>query len=159
MKTSKFFLLCLPLLLVIGCGVTTIGRTLSPYEDVNTLEDVWIEVQEGTVSPTGVTLTFYNDTEDRGYVRGSWYALDQSLNGRWHQVDPIGDIIFDAWGANIIPATEMEDYSENFNEYSYDWTVFYGELPPGQYRIVVRVVSGKKETLTIYYLTAEFQIS
>lgn len=56
------------------------------------------------------------------------------------------------------PDSELRWFRYPPNTMGYDWESEYGELPSGDYRIIVDVTTGSGETLTTYYLTAEFQI-
>lgn len=135
-----------------GCAHDT--SDLSPYTDVNTLEGLWIEVKGGTVSPTGLTVTFHNDTDQR-ISYGAWFRLEEPSGGQWYSVEPIAPWGQYDWGIILFPQSSGDQ------DYGWDW--YYGALERGDYRIIVEVsvISGEtytEETRTEYYLAAEFQI-
>lgn len=115
-------------------------------------DDPWgLTLTAGSPSPTGVTLNFIQaGGAPTGRLQyGSKYWLEREDEGDW---DPVALLRGAYWTgeAHRIPmdgrATEVVD-----------WTRFYGELPPGRYRICKEVMdlrdTGDYDTRTYY---AEF---
>lgn len=168
-----YFLLLLTPLLLVGCSEES--REPSPYEEVNTLDGIWIEVKEDTLTPNGLEIVFHNTTERDDYFYGAWYVLEKHQKEHWFSVNALPDAVrfIEDWARRLLPEEEMEQkYSagknqtdlESYppNEMSYDWKGYYGELPSGEYRIVIYLLSDFdrpiQETSPRYYLSANFSI-
>ena len=118
----------------------------SPYEIVECEDGFVISVDEASVSPTGLTVVITNDT-DQDYSYGAWYRVEKKKHDNWVQVNPIT-----YWGQN--------DWLDGVGANStksivYEWEWYYGELKPGEYRIVLELQPGESE---YRYYAAEFVI-
>ena len=174
-----------------GCGSAAGGRALSPYEEVNSVEGLWIEVKPETVSTTGVEVEFHNTTAERtdfinGFTYGVGYCgVEKREDDSWYELPCLDGFFSGGDGPSIdfhiYTQPELEqmfadagydpdsglpwkpDSPFSWGKYppntmGYSWESDYGELPPGEYRIIVDVLTGSGKTLTTYYLTAQFQI-
>lgn len=169
----------LALLLLVGAAFfawETRGLEPSPCTEVNTIDGVWTQVKPESVTPESLTLEFCNTTQRRDLFYGVSYCIEVKKFGRWYTYlnQPDGPSI----GFRIPTASELQagyvegrDYDPANvlwwartppNEKHYDWAVYCGALPPGQYRIVVDVLSDFdipiREDSPVYYLAAPFSI-
>ncbi len=122
------------------------------YATVNNLDGVAITVKEGTVSPTGLAVGLVNNSGSQ-YIYGEYFCLEKKINGAWYQV-PL--VIDGNYGFNEI-AYVLASGDDSHWTVGWDW--LYGNLDPGEYRIVKNILdsSGLKEYDT-YYLAAEFTV-
>lgn len=143
-----FIFIFIGLALMAGCGNYTNWK-LTQYEAVNNLDSVSMAVKEGTASPTGLTVEFFNKSSSQ-YIYGSYFCLEKKIDGRWYQVSVAikGNYAFDSIGYNL--------GAEGDSEWTINWDWLYGSLDAGEYRIV-KDVSDYKGTGE-YYLAAEFTI-
>ena len=100
----------------------------------------------GEATPAGAAVTLRNHT-DRGFVYGNPYSIQRKSDGGWDDVKPINDPIFTTVGL-LLPG-------HGSRSESVDWTWLYGELPPGDYRLVKSVSLDKNIDFTLF---AAFQI-
>lgn len=121
------------------------------YSGVDVLDGVHMEAIEETVTPTGLTLMFDNET-DIEFTYGEEHVLEINVDGDWYGV-PL-----------IVEAYALEDIGyilpgNGTAELVVDWEWLYGPLAPGEYRIVKEVLDvfepGQYER---YPLSAEFII-
>ncbi|ACL21317.1 hypothetical protein Dhaf_3299 [Desulfitobacterium hafniense DCB-2] len=121
------------------------------HEIVNNFEGVTMGVKEGTVSLSGLTLNFTNSS-DKQCIYGDYFLLEKRVNGKWYQVPTIIDnYAFNDIGYDLATGGN--------GEWRVDWGWLYGELEPGDYRIV-KDISDFRGTgdYEKYYLTAEFSV-
>ena len=120
------------------------------YETVNTLDGVAMNVEEGTVSSKGLTITFENNTDKR-CLYSEDFLLEKKIEGKWYQVPFVPGATY---GFNE-PGYELNSQSE----WTVDWEWLYGSLDTGEYRIVKGVLDVRKPgDYDEYYLTAEFKL-
>jgi len=122
------------------------------FQTVNNIDGVTMAVKEGTASPTGLTVTFENNSSSQCIYSESFW-LEKKIDGSWYQV-PVafdGDYGFEDIGYILAAG--------GYGEWTVDWEWLYGSLDSGEYRIVKDVLvstdSGEYDT---YYLAAEFII-
>ncbi|WP_047985871.1 immunoglobulin-like domain-containing protein [Ornithinibacillus californiensis] len=156
MLYSLFFItifITISVLLLSACGSEQTADEkdweLTTYEAVNTLDGVTMNVKEETVSATGLTVTFENNT-DKQCIYSEDFLLEKKIDGKWYQVP----VILDNYGFNE-PGYEINPSSE----WTVDWEWLYGSLDSGEYRIVKSVL-GFRGTgdYDEHHLTAEFTI-
>ena len=121
------------------------------YETVNNFDGVTMGVKEGTVSLTGLTLSFTNSS-DKQCSYGDYFLLEKKVNEKWYQVPTIIDnYAFHDIGYDLA--------ADGNGERKVDWGWLYGKLEPGEYRIVKDISdfrgTGDYET---YYLAADFAV-
>ena len=115
-----------------ACGAPGESGGQSPAPSVvSPAADDWglILTAEGA-SPTGLTLRFtQSGGAPSGQLQtGSPYWLEREENGEWTAVEPLmEDVAWDmmAYLISMDGETEM----------AVDWTVLYGQLPAGSYRL------------------------
>ena len=124
----------------------------SVLDEVDRFDGVSMSAIENSVSPTGMTVEFENDSEQQVI-----YSEDILLE------EQIDDICYQ------VPVVIEEDYG--FNDIGYelnpgeqqsidiDWEWLYGELGEGQYRLVKRVLDFRGTgDFDEHPLAAEFEI-
>ncbi|MGO4890702.1 immunoglobulin-like domain-containing protein, partial [Anaerobacillus sp. MEB173] len=98
MKRYFCLLFCVAMSLILflsGCGSSSNnpkGTDWEPtvYETVNNFDGVTMIVKEGTVSSTGLTVIFENNT-DKQCIYGEDFLLEKKIKGRWYQVPVVLD--------------------------------------------------------------------
>lgn len=171
MKRNMFLVFCIVVTLIAlsGCvgsynsysaeGIENTAQSaettdweLTTYDIVNNFNDVTMTVKEGTVSSSGLTVTFeYNS--DNQCIYGEYFWLEKKINGKWYQVPvPIdGYYGFEDIGYDLA-------YGENV-EWEVNWNWIYGSLDTGEYRIVKDILDFRGTgDYDKYYLAAEYKI-
>ena len=159
MKKYMYMLTCVAIsfILLVGCrkeddSYKISDMELTTYETVNNFTDVSMTIKEETVSTTGLTVVFENNSDNRG-IYGEFFSLEEKINNKWYQV-PVtidGYYGFNEIGYNLISG-------EN-EEFKVDWEWLYGSLNTGEYRIVKDILDFRNTgDFDRYYLAAEFTI-
>jgi hypothetical protein len=157
-----FALLFLLMFIVSLPGCATEGQERSPFEEVNTLEGLQLQAKPGTITPTGMTVVFCNTTERDDFIYGVWFCIEEKRDGVWYTIPPLleeykvvggGPTV----GYEVPSASAIQ--SGVSNEMEYDWTLPFGTLEPGMYRLLT-IVNGMAERPNSkdYFMTAEFSI-
>jgi len=88
---------------------------------------------------------------DKELYTGSKYDIQISMEGKWYSLDQLYDSVWPD-EAYVIPKGET-------NIITSQWSLMYGKLPEGDYRIVKELKeyrsSGEFES---YYLATEFEV-
>ncbi|MGE7949300.1 immunoglobulin-like domain-containing protein [Lysinibacillus sp. NPDC093688] len=109
-------------------------------------------VKEGTVSSTGLTVTFENNS-DKQIIYGEHFLLEKKIKGKWYQVP---------FALDGNPAFKDIGYSldsSGVKEWKVDWDWLYGSLDNGEYRIVKEILNFRSAgDYDKYHLTAEFTV-
>jgi len=125
MNTKALTVLLMVCITIITCVVyiTVLGNNKVVE---NPVEGIVLEIKESTITSTGLTLVIKN-VAPNGYCYGSHYRIDERVNGQWVSKIPTSTVWTD----------ELGILSKNSNrevELSWEWR--YGELSPGNYRVV-----------------------
>jgi len=118
----------LSLLLLAGCGGPDIAGT--PWEgEVNTREDVTMEVVEGSALPGTVTVTVLN-TSDAEIDSGNEhdFGIQVEQDGKWYPLEEPEGL------ANTAEALIF--LKDQPTELVLTWASRYGSLPEGHYRVI-----------------------
>ena len=113
---------------------------------------ILIEVKEETRTSKGATFILKNTTDEE-YVYGPVYIIERFESQTWKEIDTLtGDPL--TWNSIIYSLKANEE-----KELNIDWSLSYGELKSGTYRLVKSDIrksnSAESRTYTIY---AEFDI-
>ncbi len=122
------------------------------YETVNNLDGVTMIAKEGTVSSTGMTVIFENNS-DKQCTYGEYFLLEKKIEGKWYQVPVVldGNYGFIDIGYGLA--------SSDVSEWDVDWSWLYGNLDNGEYRIVKDILDFRKAgDFDTYHLTVEFTV-
>lgn len=116
---------------------------------IDDLDGVSMRIKEGTLTKEGATLVI-KDVSSRNNMYGEEYRIDKKINGEWIELDVI---VTGNYGFTSIGYTVGGD---NKLELDVNWKWLYGELKPGEYRIVKSTSEPGEGTQ--HYITAEFVI-
>lgn len=126
--------------------------------EVNTLEGVTLSVEKytgtsGDLEINNLIRLNYQSSDDVGKIlqTGAWFTIQRKVDGAWYDLVPIAEVAWKEIAYNV-PAGETTVLPVT-------WEYLYGELPPGEYRIVISIqdwhAPGDFDT---YYLADEFEI-
>jgi len=149
--------LCLLLLLLKACRGPKLADT--PWEgEVNTREDVTMEIVEATVAPDSLTVSI-TSTSEAEINSGNKYnfSIQMEKDGEWYALkegkpkDSTSESIVYS-GPDIGPGY--------FTTLNLTWADRYGELPKGHYRVVKSFseVNPEGPPHTSFLLAAEFTL-
>ena len=117
--------------------------------EFNPVDDVTMEIVEGTLTNTGATIVI-TDLSGENNTYGEWYRIDKLEDGKWYELE---DIVAGDVGWHMIGYSVGDD---NQLTMDVDWEWLYGPLESGEYRIV-KAFSGDNP-YDIKYVAAEFTI-
>ena len=127
---------------------------LKPSEnsEQKNIGSVLLEVKEDTRISKGATFIIKNNTDEE-YSYGPVYTIERFENQTWKEIDTLtGDPL--TWNSIVYSLKAHEE-----REINIDWSLGYGELKSGTYRLVKSDLrksnSPESRTYTIY---AEFDI-
>ena len=117
-------------------------------------DKVSLAIKLNTLTNKGATFILKNHTDDE-YWYGPEYHIEKKENGKWNEVKTInGEPL--VWNAIAYTLKANEEKEININ-----WSISYGELSYGEYRLVKNTFKEKDrpidETKKLY-LSAEFKI-
>lgn len=113
---------------------------------------VLMEVKEDTRSSKGATFIIKNATDEE-YAYGPTYTIERFENQAWKEIDTLtGEPL--TWNSIVYSIKSHEE-----KEFIIDWSLGYGELKSGTYRLVKsdfrKANSPESRTYSVY---AEFDI-
>ncbi len=113
---------------------------------------VVLKVKEDTRTPKGATFIIKNNTDEE-YIYGQPYVIEKFENRSWKELDTLSREPL-TWNMIGYPLKANEE-----KEINIDWSLGYGELKSGTYRLVKsdlrKVNSPDSRAYTVY---AEFDI-
>ena len=131
----------------------------TPWEhEVNTLEGVSLSMEKytdlnGDLEINNQLRLNLLSSGDVGKVlqTGAWFTIQRKVDGAWYDLAPIAEVAWhqiayeiSAGETTVLPVT---------------WKYLYGELPPGEYRIVISIQDWRAPgDFDTYYLADEFEI-
>ena len=151
MNKKKKQIIMAVVLLVIGTVLLIFTLNSSLYKDINTYEGLVMSADSDTVTSSGMTLSFEN-TSGKEFIYGDSYTIERYRMGRWCTVKPVVQGGFNDIGYHVSRDSSWE----------VDWEWLYGNLPPGEYRIVKYVFEDLPRPVTeadYIYLAAGFTIN
>ena len=135
-------------------GNITVDERLKSNENTEqeNIGSVLLEVKEDTRTSKGATFIIKNTTNEE-YSYGPQYTIEKFENKSWKELDTIrGNPL--SWNSVIYRVTSGEE-----KELYIDWSLGYGELKSGTYRLVKsdlrKANSPESRTYVVY---AEFDI-
>ena len=135
-------------------GNISADERLKPNENTEqkNVGSVLIEIKEDTRTTKGATFIIKNATDEE-YAYGPTYTIEKFENQTWKEIDTLtGDPL--TWNSIVYSLKAHEE-----KEFIIDWSLGYGELKSGTYRLVKSDLRKSKSpdsrTYTIY---AEFDI-
>lgn len=104
-----------------------------------------LSIKKDTITKTGATIII-SDISEQENTYGEWFRIDKKINGFWSELETINN----DYGFNDIALTVGENKQLEMNT---DWSKLYGELEPGEYRLVKEIYDNGHT-----YLAVEFTI-
>lgn len=111
-------------------SIRIIDNTSTIKESDRKTENVKLEIKEGTLTNTGATVII-TDKNENPYGWGVPYFIEIEEDGIWAELENLLDF---AWIEIAYELDENGQYEQEIN-----WEKFYGELKPGNYRLVKNV--------------------
>lgn len=115
-------------------------------------DSVVLEVKEDTRTSKGATFIIKNNADEE-YSYGDVYAIEKFENGSWEELDTLTGTPL-SWNAIVYTLKSNDE-----REISINWSLGYGKLTSGTYRLVKNDIrksnSSESRTYTVY---AEFDI-
>ncbi len=126
--------------------------------EVNTLDGVTLSVEKytgtsGDLEINNLIRLNYQSSDDVGKIlqTGAWFTIQRKVDGAWYDLVPIAEVAWEEIAYNV-PAGETTVLPVT-------WEYLYGELPPGEYRIVISIQDWRAPgDFDTYYLADEFEI-
>ncbi len=104
-----------------------------------------LSIKDNTLTKAGATIII-SDISEQENTYGEWFRIDKKTNGFWEELRPIND--------NYVFKDIAFKIGENHQlEMNTDWSELYGELEPGEYRLVKDFYNNSH-----IYLAVEFTI-
>ena len=116
--------------------------------EMNNIENVKMEIKEGTLTNKETTIII-TDTNENHYQYNEPFRIDIKENGKWKEVDLIEEAVFN------LPVYNVD--KNNKLELNQNWEHIYGELSPGEYRLV-KSTCGDEGCYESKYFGVEFTI-
>lgn len=131
------------LLIVITCLLVGCSSKEKKKEKTHSVENISMVIKEGTLTRTGATIII-TDNNDKHFDYGEPFRIDKKVNGKWEELKMADNVGFN------FPAYVVDE--NNQLEMDLDWTIMYGKLEDGEYRIVkyVCVTDGCTKTEDFY---------
>ncbi len=150
---KKIILLILLTLLITGCSLKKekfVPGTLDCETDIKEISDIFtLTIHAEGLTKTKMNLTITND-DDKEYYLEDWFRIEKKHNGKWYKLKMDNSL-----GSFLMQELYSPGESKTFNDFG--WEPIYGELPDGEYRIIMRFYEPDKEDIK-YYATAKFGI-
>ena len=109
-------------------------------------------LKEETLSSKGATFILKNNT-DNEYWYGPDYYIEIKKDGQWVEIQLEQPLVWNSIAYKLNASEEKE--------INIDWSIGYGELSKGQYRLVKKAVKEEDKSFDdskFVYLYAEFEI-
>ncbi|MPN33807.1 hypothetical protein SDC9_181299 [bioreactor metagenome] len=131
MKRGTVFAAAILLLVLAAFYFQGNRQEATPYDEINTIQNVSMAVKEGSVTPIGLTFTI-TDRNQPPYSYGEWYVIERKSDGAWVSV-PV--VVKGDYGFNDIAYL----ITGNTLELAVNWEWLYGKLEKGEYRMVKNI--------------------
>ena len=144
-------LICLVCSLLISCDLGEKQKlgNVSSMKVLDEYADVEIEIVDGTLTPSGVTV-FVKGNEEGDILYGEEFYVEKLVNEKWYEVAPKEDGL-EKWYYLI-------GYDLN-TEHTYDWEWYYGVLSKGTYRLILGFSGPGTGENNGFYLDVKFVIN
>lgn len=96
--------------------------------------------KEESITNTGCTILLINRTNIM-FNYSHWFVIEKKVNNEWKLLKAKSNIVIDALGRSVRPNSSIE--------MQLDWTNVYGKLKSGEYRLVLKDISGESN---YYYM-------
>ena len=107
---------------------------------------ITMRIEDGTVTKTSAKVIISDNTEEEN-TYGDYFRVEKEINDKWQEVRKISNnYVFNDIAYRVIDNHELE--------LTCDWKTIYGELEPGEYRIVKKV-NNENELFTKFIIEDE----
>ncbi len=114
-------------------GISIVYKNLA--SSVTTIENVSVEIKEGTLSNRGAAIVITNNSKNN-VTFGEDYSIERKILGKWFKMrTKTKDIWFNLVSYEVAPGEKRE-----FEEI---WDAWYGRLGKGKYRLI-KELNGKR---------------
>lgn len=113
-----------------------------------TSNDITLDLKKDSLDNSGATFVLNNKSADVVYL-GSTFSLEKEEDGTWYKLKLHKEII------NALTISQLAP--KDSKEFKMNWEPWYGKLPQGKYRFVIRV-SYNEDNSNSFYIAAEFDI-
>ena len=120
--------------------------------ELQNIDNVYMTIKQDTLTTSGVTIIIDDKSEGK-YLYGDEYRIDKYEN-EWKELSYIKSNI--AWNLKAYIPDKLGKL-----EFKLNWKDIYGELTPGRYRIVKKVLIDNQQcgdNCPKYYISTEFRI-
>lgn len=107
-------------------------------------ENVKMTIKEGTLTKNGVTVIITDENEER-YYYDNWFRIDKRQNDEWIELELLNP-------NSTMAETPVEGRTERVTEMDIDWTYQYGELEPGEYRLVKSALDSERRFFSVEFI-------
>lgn len=122
-------------------------KTIEIIENNDKEETIELLLKEGTITSKGATFILKNNT-DKEYWYGPDYYIETKKDEKWSEIELDSPLVWNSI-AYLLKANEGK-------EINIDWSIGYGELSNGQYRLVKNICKeGQADNICLY---VEFEI-
>lgn len=123
-------------------------ETKAPETELPPMTDgVTMKLTGGDPIEGSLDFELTNNTENQ-YMYSYHFEMEQLKDGQWTKIEPSEDI--------AVNEVEVMLEAHSTNIYTIPLKAYYGELPSGEYRIALNVISDTGEMVTVY---GEFGVS
>ncbi len=147
---KKIILLILLTLTITGCSLKKekfVPGTLDGETNIKEISDIFtLTIDEKSVTAKGLSLTLTNNS-DITYYLGNDFKIEKKQDDKWYKLKMDGEMMIALSLKSIDPRDALL--------FNIEWWPWYGELPKGEYRIVMDFYELEKAR---YYTAAEFSI-
>ena len=147
MKTKIFIIILL--ICVMGIIAYIICDETSKTGKIN---DITMIIKKNTLTNKEATVIIQDNTGVGTYIYGESFKIEKKIDDKWNEVKKINNAAFN-YKAYYVDRNGML-------EMNCEWEYIYGELAPGEYRIVKDAMRNDKYQSTnktvVHYLYAEF---
>lgn len=120
---------------------------------VNDLPGVYCEIVEGTLTPEGAEVRFWNTMDREDLNTWPKHYLEQEHWGKWYPMEIIAEVPVDTPAWFVPPESMQRDHG-----YQIRWNNAYGSLEPGYYRILFEIYEQNDPNHLKHFVAAEFTI-
>lgn len=121
----------------------------SEYKEDNSLKGLKMVAEDGSVNSTSLTILLENKS-DREILYGDHIILEKEIDGKWYEMPVTENVAYEDLGFMLGIGEKVQLVTE--------WGWIYGQVDPGNYRIIKKVYDRIDEDFEGYHLAAEFQI-
>ena len=147
---KKCFWIVILALFITGCSLKKekfVPGTLDGETNIKEISDIiTLTIDEESVTAKGLSFTLTNNS-DITYHLGNAFKIEKKQDDKWYKLKMDGEMMIALSLRSVDPGDAVP--------FNIEWWPWYGELPKGEYRIVMDFYELEKAR---YYTAAEFSI-